>query len=52
MKNFKICFEIDTDDNGLEDEVQDMIEVNLDPIDHLGDISIGARNIEEIEEKE
>lgn len=49
MKSFKICFEIDTDDNWLEDEVQNMIELDLDPIYHLGEISIGAIHVEEIE---
>ena len=52
MKLFKIGFEIDTDDNWLDDDVQNMIELSLDPLYHLGDIRIGAISVEEIGDEE
>ncbi|WP_167627211.1 hypothetical protein [Aedoeadaptatus pacaensis] len=49
MKKFKISFNFETDDDWLEKDVEEMIERVIDPIYHLGDVSIGELNVEERE---
>ena len=47
MKEFKISFNFEADDNWLSGDVKDMIEVVLEPIYHLGDASVGELEVEE-----
>ena len=52
MKKFKIYFTFEADDNWLNGEVKDVVETVIDPIYHLGDVSVGEINVEEVEVKE
>ena len=49
MKNFKISFNLETDDDWPKTDVKEMVEKAMDLIYHLGDASIGEINVEEIE---
>lgn len=49
MKQFKITFNFQTDDNWVNGDVKEMIEKVIDPIYHLGDTSVGEISIEETE---
>lgn len=48
MKNFKISFTFEADDDWYEADVKDMIEKIIDPIYHLGDVFVGEVDVEEI----
>lgn len=48
MKKFDINFCFETDDDWAERDVKEMIERVIDPIYHLGDVSIGELNVEGI----
>ena len=52
MKQFQITFKIETDDTWVNGDVKDMIEAVLDPVYHLGDVSVGEINVEEVEVEE
>ena len=49
MKKFKISFEFEPYDYWSKTDVKEMVGKVIDPIYHLGDASIGAINVEEIE---
>ena len=49
MKKFEINFCFETDDDWTKKDVKEMIERAIDPIYHLGDVSIGELNVEERE---
>ena len=49
MKNFKISFNFETDDDWSEADVKEMIEQIVDPIYHLGDVFVGEVNVEEFD---
>ena len=48
-KKFKISFDFEADDDWSEADVKQMVDTVIDPIYHLGDVSIGELNVEEIE---
>ena len=52
MKQFKVTFNFQADDDWSKADVKEMVEKVIDPIYHLGDTSIGEINVEEIEEEE
>lgn len=52
MKIFKISFDFEADDDWSKTEVGIMARTVLDPIYHLGDVSMGELNVEEIEVEE
>lgn len=49
MKEFRIALFFETDDDWTEKDVKEMIERVIDPIYHLGDVSIGELKVEERE---
>ena len=49
MKKFKISFNFEVDDDWSEADVKDMVETTIDPMYHLGEVSVGEMNVEEIE---
>lgn len=52
MKKFKISFEFESYDDWSKLGVKGMIKKVLDPIYHLGVVSINELNVEEIEVEE
>lgn len=52
MKKFKISFEFKPCDDWSKTDVKEMVEKVIDPIYHLGDVSVEEINVEEIEEEE
>lgn len=48
MKNFKISFTFETDDDWSKADVKDTIETIINPIYHLGDVFVGEVDAEEI----
>lgn len=51
MKNFKISFTFEADDDWSKADIKDMIETTIDPIYHLGDVFVGEVSVKEIEAK-
>ena len=49
MKEFKISFNFEADDDWQARDVKEMMNTILDPIYHLGDSCVGKINVEEIE---
>lgn len=49
MKKFKISFEFEPYNDWSKTDVKEMVETITDPIYHLGDVSVGELNVEEIE---
>lgn len=49
MKTFKISFNFEADDDWFEADVKQMVDTVIDPIYHLGDVSVNELNVEEIE---
>lgn len=52
MKEFRISFSFEADDIWTKKDVKEMIERAIDPIYHLGDVSIGELKVEEREVEE
>lgn len=52
MKEFKISFNFEVDDDWSEADVKDMVETTIDPMYHLGDSLVGDLNVKEIEVEE
>ena len=52
MKEFKVSFNFEADDDWSEADVKEMVEKVIDPIYHLGDASVGELDVEEIEVEE
>ena len=52
MKTFKISFNFEADDTWSEADVKEMVDTVINPIYHLGDVSIGELYVEEIEVEE
>lgn len=51
-KKFKISFEFEPYDDWSKTDVKEMVEQVIGPIYHLGDVSVGEVNVEEIEVEE
>lgn len=47
MKNFKISFIFEVDDDWSKADVKEMVKEIIDPIYHLGDVFVGEVNVEE-----
>ena len=47
MKNFKISFNFESNDDWSKADVKEMVEKIIDPIYHLGDVFTGEVNVEE-----
>lgn len=41
MKEFRIAFYFETDDDWTETDVEEMVTKLIDPIYHLGDVDVG-----------
>ena len=52
MKNFKISFEFEADDDWSEADVKEMVDTVIDPIYHLGDSLVSDLNVKEIKVEE
>lgn len=52
MKEFKISFNFEADDDWQVRDVEEMINTVLDPIYHFGDSCVNELNVEEIEVEE
>ena len=52
MKKFKISFTLEPCDDWLRGDIKNVVETVIDPIYHLGDMSVGEVNVEEIEVEE
>lgn len=52
MKEFKISFNFEVDDDWSEADVKEMVDTVIDPIYHLGDSQVSDLNVKEIEVKE
>lgn len=48
MKEFKIAFYFEADNDWTETDVEEMVAKLIDPIYHLGDVSISELNVEEL----
>ncbi len=52
MRNFKISFNFEADDDWKAQDIKEMLNTVLDPIYHLGDSFVGNLCIDEVEETE
>lgn len=52
MKQFKITFNFQADDDWSEADVKEMVDTVIDLIYHFGDASVGKISVEEIEVEE
>ena len=48
MKEFKISFNFEADDDWSEADVKEMVDTVIDPIYHLGDSLVRDLNVKEI----
>lgn len=52
MKEFKISFNFESDDDWSEADVKEMVDTVIDPIYHLGDSLVSDLNVKEIKVEE